>query len=258
MTHSCWVVSGGSPSAFLSPSASAAPATGRVERKARLLPSGEKSGLRTVSLPRVSWKDSAEARRVSQRFETRPSSSSLSPPLPIPPLTQAASVASGEIVQPVASSANTRSSTVQGSVAGCGRAAARPGPAATRKRTAASAQAAPGLAARLIAPSGLPLPVDDLHAVGIVGLEDEAAVAVLAQPAGDVLVAEEQLLVGLLGRGDEEGERHLVLRPLVVEVLVDDPRARRRRPAQHLDRRRAGLVERAAGVLAVPALQPGQ
>src|SRR6202035_1224961 len=158
----------------------------------------------------------------------------------------------------VASSANTRSSTVQGSVAGCGRAAARPGPAATRKRTAASAQAAPGLAARLIAPSGLHLPVDDLHAVGIVGLEDEAAVAVLAQPAGDVLVAEEQLLVGLLGRGDEEGERHLVLRPLVVEVLVDDPRARRRRPAQHLDRRRAGLVERAAGVLAVPALQPGQ
>src|SRR5882724_6607806 len=104
----------------------------------------------------------------------------------------------------------------------------------------------------------LGLTIEDTDPVGVMGLEDQGAVLLAAQPAGDVLVAEEQLLVSLLGRRDHQGERQLVLGSLVLEGLVPRPRGLAGRPAEHLDHGRAGLVDGPPGRLAVPALEPGQ
>src|SRR5688500_4381199 len=106
------------------------------------------------------------------------------------------------------------------------------------------------------APRSAAFAQQDLHAVGIVGLEEQGAVGTAAQAPGHVLVAEEQLLVGALGGGHRPGEHQLVLGALVVVRLVVAVRAAR--PAVHLDRSRPGLVEGPAPLLVVPALQAGQ
>src|SRR5688500_16500966 len=102
------------------------------------------------------------------------------------------------------------------------------------------------------APRSAAFAQQDLHAVGIVGLEEQGAVGAAAQAAGHVLVPEEQLLVGALGRGHRPGEHQLVLRALVVVRLVVAVRAAW--PAVHLDRPRPGLGASPAPLLVVPAL----
>jgi hypothetical protein len=91
-----------------------------------------------------------------------------------------------------------------------------------------------------------------------VGLEHEGAVVVLEEAAGDVLVAEEELVVGLLRRGDDEDELRLGQRPLGVEALVSEAGVMVGGRPHDLDDGGAGLEERAARILAVPALQPRQ
>src|SRR4051812_18790279 len=97
------------------------------------------------------------------------------------------------------------------------------------------------------------------HPVRVVGLEDQGAVAVLAQATGDVLFAELDLLEGLLGGRNLEDEARLVLRAKGLKSLVvGAARIFARRRAEDLKNGGAGLKDGAAGVLPLPTVEPRQ
>src|SRR5947199_6133114 len=93
--------------------------------------------------------------------------------------------------------------------------------------------------------SGAGLSEDHPDVVRVVGDEGHPPLAVLLEAAGDVLLAELDLLVGLLRRRDVEDQGRLDQRPLADETLVAVTGVLARRRSQHLQQGRAGLEGRA-------------
>src|SRR5436305_13338640 len=98
--------------------------------------------------------------------------------------------------------------------------------------------------------SGAGLSEDHPDVVRVVGDEGHPPLVVLLEAAGDVLLAEGDVAVGGLRRGDVEDQGRLDEGSLAGETLVAVAGVLARRGTQHLQQGRAGLEDRAPLVLA--------